>query len=157
MVERILVDESVAAGDVLTSRLVDAKFPLVASFWLYTEESGRWRLTLASPLVDQKGPLKAYERIQELIRKDPAVKSLTLSDISVVSPRNELVKGLRVTLGPAASVHGVRLGGTRVDHQFVDAAYLYRLTPLKPPRSSGRPAPAKAKRQPTRKSHATSS
>jgi hypothetical protein len=133
MVEKPLVDEYVAAGEVLTRRLVDANFPLVASFWLYSEESGRWRLTIASSLVDQrdKGPLKAYRQIQKLIRNDPALKSLTLSDISVVSPKDEIVRALRSVLGPAANVHGVRLGGTRINNLIVEGAYLYRLSPLR--------------------------
>jgi hypothetical protein len=151
MVEKALVEESVVAGEVLTRRLVDAKFPLVASFWLYSEESGRWRLTLASSLVDQrdKGPLKAYEQIQKLIRNDPALRSLTLSDISVVSPRDDIVRALRTVLGPAANVNGVRLGGTRISDLIVEGAYLYRLSPLRRSHSSKSLTATKSERRST--------
>ena len=127
MVENILVERWIEVGEMLTQTLEEAEFPLVASFWLYTDESGRWRLMLASPLVDQKGPLKAYEKIQKVLRRKPELKPLTLSDISVVSPKYDLVKDLRIVFGVAKDVRGVRLQGTRVNEHFVEGAYLYRL------------------------------
>jgi hypothetical protein len=66
--------------------------------------------------------------------------------INVETPRDELVRGLRMVLGSAASVQGVRLGGTRVNDQFVEDAYLYRLSPLRSSVSSSKTNHTKSKK-----------
>lgn len=144
MAERFLVEESIRAGELLTERLAGAKFPLVASFWLYSEESERWQLVLASSLVDQVGLKEAYRKVQAVLRANPELKPLTLNDISVVPPREGLVRDLRQTLGSASSVRGLRLGGTRVNNHIVDDAYLYRLAPLRSSSSTSRLQHAKS-------------
>ena len=48
--------------------LDETGFRISAAFWAFDEnESGRWRLFIASPFVDKHGPLKAYLHIQNIL------------------------------------------------------------------------------------------
>ncbi len=128
MVEETLVRDWIEAGRVLTENLDQEGFHAVASFWLYESETRQWRLLLASPLVDQEGPTWAYEKIQKLLRSKPELKLLSLDDISVVSPNYDLVKLLRVAVRTGKGVSGIRFTRNRINDQFVEDAYIYRLT-----------------------------
>ena len=69
MAEEVLVKEQltpdmIAAGHELTRRLrQDRDFGLICSLWLYSAESNRWKLTVATPVVDNSGPIHAYQLI----------------------------------------------------------------------------------------------
>lgn len=57
----------IKAGEELTRILDQMNWPVTASLWFYFAEENQWKLLLASPLVEKKGPKRAYQRIQEAL------------------------------------------------------------------------------------------
>jgi hypothetical protein len=126
MVKTPLVSEWIEAGRRLTQALDAADFGVVASLWLYDPESDEWRLIIASRLVDDEGPLGAYRRVQKVLEA-PELANLSLSDISVVSPDHHLIRLLGLALKTGPEVSGIRFTRNRINDQFVEDAYIYRL------------------------------
>jgi hypothetical protein len=99
MAEEILVKEPLTRelkemGRDMSLRLLERGFELVCSLWLYHPESNRWRLVLASPIVDREGPRRAYGIIAEILQENWDM-GVWLRDISAVSPSDPLVQALR--------------------------------------------------------------
>ena len=129
----------IAAGGELTKRLqADKDFGLLCSLWLYTSESSRWKLVVASPRVETDGPLHAYHVIQGILGHDwPADLEIPLYTISVMRSNHPLVSALR-SLGhfeiqdfprgprPSPTVRvGKRISFTRVQDTFIEDALIY--------------------------------
>jgi hypothetical protein len=81
---------------------------------------------LATPLVDEKGRLATYAYLRKLL---DSIQPLSLSthNISVVSPRDPLVKALREAQRAAADSDDVRFSGAMIGGTYIEDAYLYRL------------------------------
>ena len=127
MVGTTLVNEWIEAGKRLTEALDRESFELVASLWYYDAENGDWRLIIASPLVDRQGPLEAYRVVQKVLG-DLKLENLNLNDISVVSPGHTIVKLLGIALKTGKEISGIRFTRNRINDQFIEDAYIYRLT-----------------------------
>ncbi len=122
MVEEALVGSWIKAGERLTLALRHANFRVVASLWLYDATVNEWRLVIASPLVDQAGPLEAYRRVQLILRQKPDLKPLSLNDISVVSPNYPTVKLLRIASRKQRVPVRIRLSRYPIGSCFIDDA-----------------------------------
>src|SRR6476660_1045033 len=109
LVRDYLTTEMIEAGSDLFRLLDAAKFEVVAAFWLYYPEAEEWRLTLAWPEMNEKGPREAYERIGKTLDKAPEPK-LDLLNITVVSPDNTIVRAL-ASANNLAALSGKRLSG----------------------------------------------
>lgn len=121
-----LVDVDIAGGERALQILDRAGFKVNVALWLYSSEFEVWRLYIASPVVDTEGPKEAYVRLLSAIRaSDPDLTAAIT--ITLVSPRDPLMRALRRTFGTAASVHGMRLGGNVIDGMFIEQAYVYRI------------------------------
>lgn len=131
MVKTSLVEQDLTEGKKLLEALDRPKpngtsFRVKAAFWLYRPESMGWRLILATPLVDEKGKFATYAHLRKIV---DSIQPLNLSthNISVVSPRDPLVKAVRGALRIAPDSEDVRFSGAMVGGTYVDDAYLYRL------------------------------
>ena len=82
---------------------------------------------IASKLVDSEGPRAVYARIDDLIRNTMSAETLSLRNISVVSPKDSLVRTLRDGIGTGALVAGVQLTRSVVGGVYIDDAYVYRI------------------------------
>ncbi len=134
VVKEPLTKEMVETGRDMTRRLLEKGFELVCSLWLYNDESGRWRLVLASPIVDREGPRRAYERIQEILQENWEM-DIWLRDISALSPSDPIILAVR-TLGkielpgpnydktPRADVRR-RFTLSSSSNVFIEDAYVY--------------------------------
>lgn len=132
MVNTSLVDADLVTGwkflRALYSPPHKALFRIKTAFWFYYAESGDWRLVLASPLVDERGPLETYRLLQEVLFESQS-SDLDLQNIAVISPSDSIVKALRremqiVTWSPYFRFTGSALGGT-----YIEDAYVYKLPP----------------------------
>lgn len=101
-------------------------FRVKAAFWWYLPESLEWRLAIATPLVDEKGPLEAYKDIQKVLIWHPDL-NLSLQNISVLSPKDERVKAFNKALKIAPDRFGVRLTRSALNGTYIEDAYVYRL------------------------------
>jgi hypothetical protein len=125
MVKTSLVERDIEDGRKLVSALSGPRFRVQAAFWLYRPESLEWRLMIATPLVDHKGPFSTYTDLQEILRGSSAPTSLTMQDISVVSPNDKLVKVIKKAVKIPPQATGIRFGHTRIDDTYIDDAYVY--------------------------------
>lgn len=144
MAEEVVVKEQptpdmIAAGQELTKRLrQDRDFGLICSLLLYTVEANRWKLVVATPVVDSSGPIHAYRLIQGIVADDWLAEwDMHLYDISVLRSNHSFVTALR-SLGhfeiqelppgprPAPTVRaGKRITLTRVQDVFIEDALIY--------------------------------
>lgn len=102
-----------------------ARVPVQAAFWLWNEDTRRWRLFIASPLVHTEGPLAVYRVLQE---NTPGPEGFTLQDISVVGPNDRRVDLLRKAfqIGPT-DIAGIRFTGNTINNEMIDDACIYRV------------------------------
>jgi len=123
-----LVDVDIAAGKQVLQILDQAGFKVIAAFWLYTTEFEAWRLYIASPVVDAEGITKAYVRLLSALRSsgDPDLASRVT--ITLLSPKDKLIRAFRRTFARTIQVDGARLGSQVISNGvFVEQAYLYRV------------------------------
>lgn len=130
MVKTTLVEKDLEAGRKLLEALTKPNsswppFRVKAAFWLYMDESMEWRLVIATPLFE-KGRLATYAYLQRVLASIQPI-DLSLENLSVVSPRDPLVKAFREALLIAPDATGVRFTKSMVGSTYVDDAYLYRL------------------------------
>jgi hypothetical protein len=92
--------------------------------WIYDAEIQEWRLVLASPSVDEKGPLSVYRRIGDVLTRE-GLQPLDLDRIVVVGAADSSVKDL-ANLASRGEALGVRLGKSNVAGHQVEEGYLYQ-------------------------------
>jgi len=119
-----LVDDDMKAGEGLLKKLDGIKFDVKAAFWFYLPELNEWRLIFASPAVDKKGPKEAYETVQSQLQD---LKQLSLQNISLVSPNDNLVKLLKAAIKTGPGVSHIRFTGNVINNVFIEDAYIYRV------------------------------
>lgn len=116
-----MVDKYINDGKILIRALGSGDFPVDAAMWFYSEESDGWQLLIASPMVEERGPKEAYRRIQAILADLPSL-SISLRDISVLSPNSSLINTIR------SAIQGSRdtiLKGTVIDGVLINDAYIY--------------------------------
>jgi hypothetical protein len=121
-----LVGTDIERGADLVKALDDAQFPVRSALWLYLSEEREWRLTIATPLVDEAGPRDAYKRIQKVLAKRPEI-DLPLQRISVVSPKDPLIQALRKVVHTGEGISAIRLSRNAVNGVYIEDAVLYRV------------------------------
>ena len=127
MVKTSLVESDITAGRRLLKALqnLGSHFQVDAAFWIYKPESTEWRLMIATPVLDQRGPFSTYSDIDRTVRNLNPPTSLTVQDVSVVSPREKLVRLIKKAVRVPQGSLGVRFGQARIDDTFVEDAYFY--------------------------------
>ncbi len=101
-------------------------FRIKAAFWWYSVESDAWCLAIATPLVDEAGPLATYKDIQRILAWHPDL-NLSLHSISVLSPKDERVKAFKKALKVASDPVGVRFTRSALNGTYIEDAYVYKL------------------------------
>lgn len=138
VVKESLTDGMIRAGAELTRKLDELQWPVLASLWLYVSDGNQWKLILASPRVTSDGPKKSYEMIQSALAATPAAKDkLVLSDIGVMDPNNPLIALLRVAISTGPTVGGIRFTRNVINGQFIEDAYIYRISDTPPTGQAG--------------------
>ena len=143
MVKTSLVEQDLAEGRRLLDALTEpteftigrrrlsfggsSRFRIKAAFWWYLPESLEWRLVIATPLVDEEGPLATYRDIQKVLTWHPDL-NLSLQNISVLSPKDKLVRLFRKAVQIAPDPVGVRFTRSALDGTYIEDAYVYRLS-----------------------------
>jgi len=122
---KILVDKYIAEGEKLLRNLDAHHFPVNAALWFFDQNSDTWKYIISTNKFDKEGPLKAYQDIQKYIDSN---NELSLNDITVVSPTNNLVMILKkaINTGPHA-ISGIRFSKNTINNSFIEDAYIYRM------------------------------
>ena len=90
---KILVEQDVQNG----RKLVDAlqkRLPIMAAFWLNSEEANEWRLVIVSPFVSAGDARLAYHQVDQALAETGV--PIPLENISVLSPTNLSYKQVRL-------------------------------------------------------------
>ena len=127
MLKTILVKQYLEDGSRVLEQLRHDRFPVTAAFWYYIPApQEQWMLFIASPLVDRIGPLGAYGRLQRALAKIAPQPSLSLSNISLISPEGDEYESLKSAVaGTGRFGHGPAVEPLQ-DVIFEDA-YVYEV------------------------------
>ncbi|MBP1971734.1 hypothetical protein J2Z83_003889 [Virgibacillus natechei] len=131
MDKRTLVENDFRNGENLILALDNENFAVHSALWLFDTERDSWRLIIASEKVDHSGPKKAYEGIYKVInilKKEEENFTITLDNISVVSPFHELIKDIGTTIQTGVeSIAGIRCSRNTINNHYIEDAYIYRM------------------------------
>lgn len=128
MATATLVSQEIEEGQRLIDALNAADLSVDSALWIYALEPERWRLMLTSPLHDRKGPLKTYEEILSVFRQVKPELKIDWTGIVAVSPKHELIKGLRqLQQDWNLNLSGKRLTNNMVNGMWVEDAYIYQI------------------------------
>jgi hypothetical protein len=122
-----LVEKDIEEGRRLIEALDNAGFQVRAVLWFYFAESDEWRLIVASPLVEKKGPKGAYALIQAVLAQLSPPSKISLSEISVVSLEQDLIRLLKMAIQTGPDISGIRFTRNTVNNTFIEDAYIYRM------------------------------
>jgi hypothetical protein len=123
----ILVGDQIVAGREIIGRLERAGIVVDSALWLQDEETGEWRLVIASPCVDRHGPRRVYERLSEILATigGPGVG---ISNVSVLSMADRFVRDLKRLIGTNDGLHDIRLDYLTVGGRTFRSARIYRVS-----------------------------
>jgi hypothetical protein len=121
-----LVEADLNAGKKLLALLDKARLNVKAAFWLYVPEADEWRLFFALPVVARKGPKEAYEKVQAYLEQ-LGTRELSLKNVSLVSPKDNMVRLLESAMKTGPGISGIRFTGNVIDNVLIEDAYIYRV------------------------------
>jgi hypothetical protein len=124
LVKETLTPEMIAAGRELIELIDQAGWRPTSAFWLFDSEQNRWNLVLSSPDVEKRGSRPAYEIVNRVLAAQKAL-GLSLSNISILPPRKEIVKLLTLALRVDGG-SGVRFSRNAINGHYIEDAYVYR-------------------------------
>ena len=128
MATATLVSQEIEEGQRLIDELKAAGVSGDSALWIYSSERETWRLMLTSTLYDRKGPLKAYDQILSVFRQVTPELKIDWTAIVAVSPKHELIQGLRqLQKQYNLNFSGRRLTNNRVDRVWIEDAYIYQI------------------------------
>jgi len=129
MVKTTLVETDKKAGESLIRKMDESRASVTAALWFYLSESDEWRLMLATPLVDKEGPKKVYERIQRLLEGQDVQYDLSLDNIAIVSPDDQLITLLKKAIKTEKdSLSSITFTRNVINNTFIENAYIYRMS-----------------------------
>jgi hypothetical protein len=127
LVKEALTGEMIEAGASVVKGLKKRRFVVDAAVWLYLSELNRWRLVLATPGLRRDGPKKAYKRLLQNLRSMDTHR-ISLEDVALADSRDPLIQVIRHALRTYRSPNGIRFSREMVQGQFIEDAYVYRLS-----------------------------
>lgn len=129
LVKEQLTDKMIKLGKQLIDRLASTDLKVVAAFWLYRPDSNDWRLTLASPQVDEYGLRKYLTIIWEVLHKGrDKISGLDLENVNLISSDERLVRALASTnqlTGQPTGLAGKRLSRSTFNGEYLEDVYVY--------------------------------
>jgi hypothetical protein len=126
MVARTLVEKDIEAGRRLLEELDKEKTDIGAALWYYLDDDDRWRLLLASRVVDTQGPLAAYKLVQNALAKLSKDQKLELADMSMVSPSDDRIQAIHSAIKTGPGISEVRFSRKVANNIYIEDALVYR-------------------------------
>lgn len=134
MAKTTLVEPDLKAGSRLVRALDEMGWSPSAALWSYLPGEDLWRLIIALPRKPALRQQSAYRRVAEILESAALDHALSIDDIGLVQPDDQLLALMRsaVTTGP--DLTGIRFSHRTIDNILVEDAYIYRLQPFTPSR-----------------------
>ena len=128
LVTEILSERMIDAGRYLLEQLDSSHSEIKSFFWFYFPEEKTWKLIIASPIVKTKGPRNFYKIINDINRnaEEENQETISLNNIIVVTPENEIVKLLSFFISTGDSISGIRCTRNTINGVYIEDAYIYR-------------------------------
>ena len=128
MATATLVSQEIEEGQRLIDALNAADLSVDSALWIYAPEPETWRLMLTSPLHDRQGSLKTYYEILLVFRQVQPDLKIDWTAIVAVSPKHELIKGLRqLQKDWNLNLSGTRMTNKLIDRTWSEDAYIYQI------------------------------
>ncbi|NYF77866.1 hypothetical protein [Granulicella arctica] len=124
MDQATLVSPDINAGQEALAALDAAQVKQITALLMVSSEYEDWRLVLSSPSLDQTHPLKAYEKVTEVLRGRFVY---TLPPILILPTKDAFIRELRRIFSKTKDVTGRRLGGQTIGNRYISNAYVYRV------------------------------
>ena len=129
MVTSNLTEEMMKSGAQLVQKMDASGSGPDAACWFYDADADMWKFIIAEANVKKYGARSEYGRILELLRKYPGeFGTLSLDDISLITPNAHPVSVLRRVINTGSKITGIRFRKNVIDGVMIDDAYIYRMT-----------------------------
>lgn len=122
-----LVSFDIENGNQVIEALDRAGKPPNVALWAKLPEYEDWRLVIASDHLSQSGSLYAYSQVNEAVDQ-AGISNRNRPAVFLRSMNKPFIKALRKTFGKTADVYGMRLGGQTFGDQYLEDAFVYRIT-----------------------------
>jgi|SRR5579863_2544834 len=125
MATAALVDKnSIDLGRRVIAALTREGIPVAVGLWAFASQAEEWQLTIATPLVDELGPLAAYGKVQKALQKSGVEDEFPLRRVFLRSPKDRVLRLLQQE-SRAVGREDYRLVNASIEGSFVEEAYLY--------------------------------
>jgi hypothetical protein len=119
-----LVDSDIEIGRRILATLTRASIPVTISLWAFVSELQEWRFIVATPLIDNKGPLAAYSDVNKALQKEGLFDDVPLRNIFLKSPNDRVLKLLEKE-SRSVLHEDFRVVNAPIAGSFVEDAYIY--------------------------------
>ena len=117
-----LVGPDLNEGHRFLDVLRGAGIPMNAALWQKDEIVGRWELVVVTPLVEELGVRKTYDRLDRILSKSPERPAVELVNVSVLTPESWFYKSLHQELRNAEDLPITR---RQVGDHVIDDGFIY--------------------------------
>jgi hypothetical protein len=121
-----LVENKIDDGWRLLDRLAEEGVVIRAACWLKPVEEDRWSLYIATPVMDEKGPLGAYGQLTSVLRSLGG-GWLTSSDVNLVGEKHPLVQDALDLLRRFPHTTPIRSPRTLLGGIPIEEVYVYSI------------------------------
>jgi hypothetical protein len=119
-----LVDDQIDDGQGLLARLARENIPVRAACWVKPVDEDRWSLYIATPLMDEKGPIGAYREVLRVMRL-LGPRWVTSSDVKLIGEKHPLTGELLELLRRHPGRTPIRSRGPMLGGLFAEEVYVY--------------------------------
>jgi hypothetical protein len=118
-----LVDTLIEDGRRLVSQLIEDGMTVLAACWVKSADEPRWTLYIATPLIDQEGPLAAYREVVRVLRSLGETE-LSTSDIVLIGEKHPITSDVLSILRRHSGINPTwtrrpSLGGFPIEEVYV--------------------------------------
>jgi hypothetical protein len=117
-----LVGPDLNEGRRFLDLLKTAGIPVNAALWQKAEIVGRWELVVVTPLVEELGVRKTYDRLDKVLAKSAERPAVELVNVSVLTPESWFYKSLHRDLHNAQDLPITR---RQVGDHIIDDGFIY--------------------------------
>jgi hypothetical protein len=124
MAAAALVTHDIEVGRRIVAALTRAAIPVSVYLWAFNPQRNEWQFIVATPLVDSKGPLDAYNEVNRALLRGGIIDDIARTTVYLRSPNDRVLKTLEKE-SKAVPHETFRVVNAPIAGAFVEDAYLY--------------------------------
>jgi hypothetical protein len=122
MATAALVNRDIEVGRHIVAALTRANIPVTVYLWALVSQE--WLFIIATPFVDSKGPLAAYDQVNRALHRAGVLADVPQQMIFLMSPHDPELRAL-AKQSKAMPQEAFRVVNASIAGRFVEDAYLY--------------------------------